>query len=92
MLLLHALFTLQVLKGHWGGSLCNAAECLFLLGLLPLSVLLEAGPGRLGLGEDLPFLPLMAVSVYCALGVTYSWVKFTCLVLGGQRKGKRKTN
>lgn len=91
-LLLHALFTLQVLRGQWGPSLCNPMECLFLLGLLPLFLLLEAGPGRLGLGEGLPFLPLMAVSVYCALGVMYSWVKFSYLVLAGQRKVKRKTN
>ncbi|KAK4744249.1 hypothetical protein SAY87_010561 [Trapa incisa] len=26
------------------------------------------------LGNDLPFLPLMMISTYCALGMTYSWI------------------
>ncbi|KAG0717319.1 putative dolichyl pyrophosphate Glc1Man9GlcNAc2 alpha-1,3-glucosyltransferase [Chionoecetes opilio] len=91
-LLLHALFTLQVLRAHWGQTLLNTLETLYLLGLVPLSLLLEVGAGRLGLGEGLPFLPLMAVSVYCALGVTYSWVKLSYLGLVGAPKLKRKTN
>lgn len=91
-LLLHALFTVQVLRGQWGQPLLRAVETLYLLGLVPLFLLLEMGLGRLGLGEGLPFLPLMIVSVYCALGVTYSWVKFSYLVLWGSRKLKRKSN
>lgn len=26
------------------------------------------------LGDKLPFLPLMLISVYCALGIMYSWI------------------
>ncbi|KAH9611801.1 hypothetical protein KSS87_010624 [Heliosperma pusillum] len=26
------------------------------------------------LGDKLPFLPLMSISVYCAFGITYSWI------------------
>ncbi|MPC40125.1 Dolichyl pyrophosphate Glc1Man9GlcNAc2 alpha-1,3-glucosyltransferase [Portunus trituberculatus] len=75
-LMLHTLFTVQVLRAQWGQPLLHAVENLYLLGLVPLFLLLELGPGRLGLGEGLPFLPLMLVSVYCALGVTYSWGRY----------------
>lgn len=78
MVLIHMLLSYHVLR-DWG-RLCSAVEGLYLLGLLPLLLLLELGPKCLGLGESMPFLPLMAVSVYCALGITYSWVKFGYLV------------
>ena len=26
------------------------------------------------LGDKLPFIPLMMVSIYCAIGVMYSWI------------------
>ncbi|KAK8385382.1 hypothetical protein O3P69_012310 [Scylla paramamosain] len=91
-LVLHALFTVQVLRAQWGQPLLHAIENLYLLGLVPLFLLLELGPGRLGLGEGLPFLPLMLVSVYCALGVTYSWLKLTYLVIGSAWKFKKKTS
>ncbi|XP_063847488.1 probable dolichyl pyrophosphate Glc1Man9GlcNAc2 alpha-1,3-glucosyltransferase isoform X2 [Scylla paramamosain] len=91
-LVLHALFTVQVLRAQWGQPLLHAIENLYLLGLVPLFLLLELGLGRLGLGEGLPFLPLMLVSVYCALGVTYSWLKLTYLVIGSAWKFKKKTS
>ena len=90
--MLHALFTVQVLRAQWGQPLLHAIENLYLLGLVPLVLLLVVGPRRLGLGEGLPFLPLMLVSVYCALGVTYSWVKLSYLVIGGAWKFKKKTS
>ncbi|GAB6020297.1 glycosyl transferase [Chamberlinius hualienensis] len=31
--------------------------------------------GLLGLSSTLPFLPLMVISVYCALGISYIWLK-----------------
>merc|ERR1712228_983432 len=34
------------------------------------------GHGLLGLSDSLPFLPLMIVSCYCAVGILYVWIRF----------------
>ena len=45
------------------------------MGLLPLEIYCQGVHRLLGLDRLLPFLPLMLTSVYCAVGVTYVWVK-----------------
>lgn len=33
------------------------------------------------LGDNLPFLPLILISVYCAIGVFYSWIwQLRCII------------
>lgn len=61
-------------------------ESLYLLGLLPLELYCSIVHSSLGLTEKLPFLPLLLTSVYCALGVTYSWLKFYWIMLSDKLK------
>jgi len=80
-LLFHALFCFWMLRQHWQQQqklvpLCSLGEVLYLLGLLPILLYQEFGHGLLGLSEKLPFLPLMIISVYCAIGVTYCWIYY----------------
>ncbi|XP_072040755.1 dolichyl pyrophosphate Glc1Man9GlcNAc2 alpha-1,3-glucosyltransferase-like isoform X2 [Amphiura filiformis] len=56
--------------------LLNPLESLYILGLLPLYIYTDIIHDLLGLGERLSFFPLMLTSVYCALGVLYTWLVF----------------
>ncbi|KAH3843091.1 probable dolichyl pyrophosphate Glc1Man9GlcNAc2 alpha-1,3-glucosyltransferase [Dreissena polymorpha] len=56
--------------------LLSTVESVYLLGILPLELYNSVGHTLLGLTDKLPFLPLMMTSVYCAIGVTYAWLKF----------------
>lgn len=80
VLLFHALFCCWVLRQHWQEQklfpLCSGREVLYLLGLIPIFLYQEVGHWLLGLSEKLPFLPLMIISVYCAVGVTYCWIYY----------------
>jgi alpha-1,3-glucosyltransferase len=52
--------------------LLNQFERLYLWGLVPLELATSWVLPHL-LGERLPFLPLMLVSLYCSLGMLYAW-------------------
>jgi len=54
----------------------NLLESLYIMGLLFLFLFNTLGLWALGLSDRLPFLPLLLTSVYCAVGVTYSWLLF----------------
>jgi len=56
-------------------------ESLYLAGLLPLEVFTGLLHPVLGLSRSLPFLPLLLTSLYCAVGVTYCWLKFYWIFL-----------
>ena len=43
---------------------------------MPLELYTNGIHYLIGLDKTLPFLPLLCTSVYCALGVTYAWIKF----------------
>lgn len=62
--------------------LLSVSESLYLVGIIPLEIYNSIIHHHiLGLYEKLPFLPLMLTSVYCAIGVTYCWIKFYYLTL-----------
>ncbi|XP_066980421.1 dolichyl pyrophosphate Glc1Man9GlcNAc2 alpha-1,3-glucosyltransferase isoform X1 [Macrobrachium rosenbergii] len=100
VLILHALITTHTLQSHWdlGKSnhllpqihLCSGPETFYVAGLIPLFMYYEFGHRILGLAEKLPFLPLMLISVYCALGIFYAWINYYCFVLSAPKKGKKK--
>lgn len=56
--------------------LLNKLESVYILGLIPLFLFENVVYPLLGLNNKLPFLPLMLTSVYCAVGVTYFWLKY----------------
>nr|CAD7443010.1 unnamed protein product [Timema bartmani] len=73
--------------------LLSVPESLFLLGLVPLFVYECFVHPLLGLDATLPFLPLMLTSVYCALGVSYCWLKYYWHFLAvSKATHKRKTH
>ncbi|XP_019380528.1 PREDICTED: probable dolichyl pyrophosphate Glc1Man9GlcNAc2 alpha-1,3-glucosyltransferase [Gavialis gangeticus] len=63
------------------GPLLNWLEILYLTALVPLEIFCEIvfplSPWKL----KLPFIPLLLSSVYCALGITYAWLKLYVSVL-----------
>ncbi|KAK7072358.1 glycosyl transferase [Halocaridina rubra] len=99
-LLLHALITTHTLQKHWEQgktpyrfpyiNLCSVLEVLYILGLIPLFVYNEVGHKAFGLTEKLPFLPLMLISVYCAIGIFCSWVQYYNYIFASARKSKTK--
>lgn len=54
----------------------NYIESLYLYGLLMLCFYENALHTVLGLDKQLPFLPLMITSVYCAIGVSYFFIRY----------------
>lgn len=94
MLLLHAavafyqLPTLYACKKPAPGKLkrlpmLNFLETVYLFGLAPLCLYENVVHDLLNLHKTYPFLPLMATSVYCAVGVVYCWLRlygnFLCM-------------
>ena len=65
-------------KGGGGGPLLSRLERAYLWGLVPLELATSWVLPPL-LGERLPFLPLMAVSLYCALGMLHAWRRLAAL-------------
>ena len=72
--------------------LCNTLESSYLYGLFFIFIYQEIIHKILGLQDKLPFLPLMIISVYCALGMFLSWLKFYQQTLTNFHKVKRKVN
>lgn len=55
--------------------LINRHEKLYLLGFIGVQLYYSFGNQLLGLDEKMPFLPLLFTSLYCSIGIIYSFVK-----------------
>uniref|UniRef100_A0A671KI93 Alpha-1,3-glucosyltransferase n=2 Tax=Sinocyclocheilus anshuiensis TaxID=1608454 RepID=A0A671KI93_9TELE len=77
LMLLFTIFSLTSLKMLFrkGGALLNPLEATYLLGLIPLELICEFVYPLTVWQKTFPFLPLMLTSVYCALGVTYAFIR-----------------
>ncbi|KAI8326401.1 ALG6, ALG8 glycosyltransferase [Martensiomyces pterosporus] len=75
LMLIWSLCSLALLKskGVSAWRCLSGIERLYIAGHIPLFIVSELTPGVFG---RLQFLPLALVSVYTALGVTYSWIGF----------------
>ncbi|XP_069837767.1 dolichyl pyrophosphate Glc1Man9GlcNAc2 alpha-1,3-glucosyltransferase [Dendropsophus ebraccatus] len=65
------------------GRLLSCVECLYVCGLIPLGFLCEIIYPFTPWQERLPFFPLLVTSVYCALGIAYSWVRLYISAFSG---------
>uniref|UniRef100_H3CLG0 Alpha-1,3-glucosyltransferase n=1 Tax=Tetraodon nigroviridis TaxID=99883 RepID=H3CLG0_TETNG len=95
LMLMYVVYSFTALrKLHRGqGPLLSPLESLYLLGLIPVAVLcevLQAGVFPQGLGQQkMPFLPLLLTSVYCSLGICYSFLRLYVSLLRQQEKPKQ---
>ncbi|KAK1875217.1 putative dolichyl pyrophosphate Glc1Man9GlcNAc2 alpha-13-glucosyltransferase [Dissostichus eleginoides] len=90
LMLMFTLYSFSALRHLHRGPLLLPLETLYLGGLLPLSlccdVLLPLSPW----GARLPFLPLLATSLYCSLGIIYCFLRLYCSMLrGGAERPKQ---
>uniref|UniRef100_UPI003AAF2F07 dolichyl pyrophosphate Glc1Man9GlcNAc2 alpha-1,3-glucosyltransferase isoform X8 n=1 Tax=Centroberyx gerrardi TaxID=166262 RepID=UPI003AAF2F07 len=67
------LLAILPLSAH--GSLLHPLEAVYLLGLVPLAIACEIVFPLSPWQQTLPFLPLLATSVYCAAGVCHAFVR-----------------
>ncbi|XP_063141103.1 probable dolichyl pyrophosphate Glc1Man9GlcNAc2 alpha-1,3-glucosyltransferase isoform X6 [Rattus norvegicus] len=70
--------------------LFNWMETLYLLGLGPLEVCCEFLFPFTSWKLKYPFIPLLLTSVYCAVGITYAWIRLYASVLTGCLVSKTK--
>ncbi|XP_043498907.1 probable dolichyl pyrophosphate Glc1Man9GlcNAc2 alpha-1,3-glucosyltransferase isoform X1 [Polistes fuscatus] len=73
LLLLHILSINLILRYLFKKSLLYLHEFLY-VSLLPLVAAYESILHKFFFGDNLPFLPLALISIYCAIGIIYSWL------------------
>lgn len=71
-----ALLTFIFYMYRFKESLLSTKEKAYLCGIIGLQVFYSFGAKMLGIEDKLPFLPLMLISTYSALGVIYAWVSY----------------
>ncbi|CAH2225638.1 probable dolichyl pyrophosphate Glc1Man9 c2 alpha-1,3-glucosyltransferase [Pelobates cultripes] len=57
------------------GPLLGSLETIYLCGLIPLEIFCEIVFPLTSWQQKLPFFPLLLTSVYCAVGVSYAWLR-----------------
>uniref|UniRef100_A0A4W3JW64 Alpha-1,3-glucosyltransferase n=1 Tax=Callorhinchus milii TaxID=7868 RepID=A0A4W3JW64_CALMI len=92
LMLLFTVYSFSALRSLFRkeGPLLNWPESIYLIGLVPLEVICEIiyplSPWQL----SFPFVPLLLTSMYCAIGVTYSWIKLYISILTQPLTKKKK--
>lgn len=72
------------------GKLLNRSEALYVYSLIPLELLCEVIYPLTPWQQHLPFIPLLLTSVYCALGIVYSWIRLYTSVFTGLAAPSKK--
>ncbi|XP_056386057.1 probable dolichyl pyrophosphate Glc1Man9GlcNAc2 alpha-1,3-glucosyltransferase [Hyla sarda] len=72
------------------GKLLNCVEALYVFGLVPLGLLCEVIYPLTPWQQRLPFIPLLLTSVYCALGIAYSWIRLYISLFSGPTMSLKK--
>ncbi|XP_044258032.1 probable dolichyl pyrophosphate Glc1Man9GlcNAc2 alpha-1,3-glucosyltransferase [Tribolium madens] len=83
LLLLYSIYTFHSLSKvypfaiyNYSFPLLNCFESIYILGLSVIFVYENFLHQFLGLGTKLPYLPLLLTSLYCSVGIIYSWIGF----------------
>uniref|UniRef100_A0AAA9T3E0 Alpha-1,3-glucosyltransferase n=1 Tax=Bos taurus TaxID=9913 RepID=A0AAA9T3E0_BOVIN len=92
LMLLFTIYSISSLKTLFRKEkpLFNWMETFYLLGLGPLEVFCEFVFPFTSWNLKYPFIPLLLTSVYCAVGITYAWLKLYVSVLIDPPVGKTK--
>ncbi|CAL8265598.1 unnamed protein product [Merluccius merluccius] len=92
LMLLFTLYSFTALRKLFSGerSLLHPLEALYLLGLVAVEILCEVVFPLSPWQRTLPFIPLLLTSVYCALGVSYSFVRLYISLLTQEATEKPK--
>ncbi|XP_074529008.1 dolichyl pyrophosphate Glc1Man9GlcNAc2 alpha-1,3-glucosyltransferase [Halichoeres trimaculatus] len=92
LMLIFVIFSFTALRKLQSGpgSLLHPLESIYLLGLVPLAVACEVVFPLSLWQQKLPFLPLLATSVYCSMGVCYSFLRLYISLLREEKKPKQQ--
>lgn len=92
LMLLFTIYSISSLKTLFRKEkpLFNWMETFYLLGLGPLEVFCEFVFPFTSWKLTYSFIPLFLTSVYCAVGITYAWIKLYVSVLTDPPVGKTK--
>uniref|UniRef100_UPI0037E79902 dolichyl pyrophosphate Glc1Man9GlcNAc2 alpha-1,3-glucosyltransferase n=1 Tax=Semicossyphus pulcher TaxID=241346 RepID=UPI0037E79902 len=91
LMLMFVIYSFTALrKLHSGpGSLLHPLESVYLLGLVAVAIACEVIFPLSPWQQKLPFLPLLLTSVYCSVGVCYSFVRLYVSLLREEEKPKQ---
>nr|XP_046267200.1 probable dolichyl pyrophosphate Glc1Man9GlcNAc2 alpha-1,3-glucosyltransferase isoform X2 [Scatophagus argus]XP_046267201.1 probable dolichyl pyrophosphate Glc1Man9GlcNAc2 alpha-1,3-glucosyltransferase isoform X2 [Scatophagus argus]XP_046267202.1 probable dolichyl pyrophosphate Glc1Man9GlcNAc2 alpha-1,3-glucosyltransferase isoform X2 [Scatophagus argus] len=92
LMLMFVIYSFTALrKLHSGqGSLLHPLEAVYLLGLVAMAIACEIVFPLSPWQQKLPFLPLLATSLYCAVGVCYSFLRLYVSLLRQAEKPKEQ--
>lgn len=92
LMVLFTLFSFCALTKLHRCPLVGCLESLYLLGVATVCVVCEIILPLSPLTARLPFLPLLLTSVYCAVGVTYCFIRLYASLLRTSEHSKTKTS
>ncbi|XP_017883378.1 probable dolichyl pyrophosphate Glc1Man9GlcNAc2 alpha-1,3-glucosyltransferase [Ceratina calcarata] len=80
LLVLYMIASFIIFSRRFKQHVLRSFEYLYVINL-PLLVVYETVLHKLIFDEQLPFLPLALTSIYCSIGVIYSWILYYCMFL-----------
>ncbi|XP_017791110.1 PREDICTED: probable dolichyl pyrophosphate Glc1Man9GlcNAc2 alpha-1,3-glucosyltransferase [Habropoda laboriosa] len=83
LLLVYMIASILVLTRNFKQHLLYSYEYIYVI-VLPALTIYETILHKLILGDKLPFLPTAITSVYCAIGIIYSWIVYYYMFLQNQ--------
>ncbi|XP_051250881.1 probable dolichyl pyrophosphate Glc1Man9GlcNAc2 alpha-1,3-glucosyltransferase isoform X1 [Dicentrarchus labrax] len=91
LMLLFVIFSFAALRKLYSGqgSLLRPLESVYLAGLVAVAIACEIVFPLSPWQQRLPFLPLLATSVYCSVGVSYSFLRLYASLLRQDEKPKQ---
>ncbi|KAM8741757.1 dolichyl pyrophosphate Glc1Man9GlcNAc2 alpha-1,3-glucosyltransferase [Acanthopagrus schlegelii] len=89
LMLMFVIYSFAALRKLHSGPLLHPLESIYLLGLVVVATACEIAFPLSPWQQKLPFLPLLVTSVYCSLGVTYSFLRLYVSLLRREEKPKQ---